>query len=197
MKKIFTYIASIWIIIGLIGSFCVCNWQRFGWGGLSADMPYIPKNDPLPKCDSTNVWDCVSIKEDVTNSSNDTIIIRLLWVFWLDTDRSHDLKFIDYARAIINMALGLVAFIALIMSLYTFYMMFFSDNEAWTKKAKWNLIGIFIALAVLWLAWLIVSFIFWRYQSNWKEKENDLFPESGITALNYINTLDNQIYLTI
>jgi NADH:ubiquinone oxidoreductase subunit 6 (subunit J) len=72
------------------------------------------------------------------------------------------------------MALGLIAFIAVIMTIYTFYMILFSDNEEWIKKAKWNLFGIFIALAIIWLAWIIVSFIFWRYQSNRKEKEDKI-----------------------
>lgn len=152
-------------------------------GNLSTD-------DRTPK---TELWSQVSIKEN-----DKTIIVRLLEVFWLDNsiDKWKDLKFIDYARAIINMALGLVAFVALVMSLYTFYMMFFTDNEAWIKKAKWNLVGIFIALGILWLAWIIVSFIFWWYQNNLKDKEDELFPNN--ISLNYIQKpINNQIYLTI
>jgi hypothetical protein len=34
------------------------------------------------------------------------------------------------------MALGLIAFIALIMTIYTFYMVMFSGNEEGIKKAK-------------------------------------------------------------
>jgi len=161
-------------IIWLVWFLWICEWQRvtFWWWGLDAGMTYIDsKKDDLPTCNSTNIWDCVSIKEQ---TKKDTIIIRLLWVFWLDTDRANDHKFIDYARAIINMALWLVAFIALIMSLYTFYMMFFTEDEAWIKKAKWNLVGIFIALGILWLAWIIVSFIFRWYQANWKQHEEDI-----------------------
>jgi ABC-type lipoprotein release transport system permease subunit len=54
-----------------------------------------------------------------------------LEVFGLDysTDRERDLKFIDYAKAIMNMALALVAFIALVMTIYTFYMVIFSEND--------------------------------------------------------------------
>jgi NADH:ubiquinone oxidoreductase subunit 6 (subunit J) len=69
------------------------------------------------------------------------------------------------------MALALVAFIALVMTIYTFYMVIFSENDEWIKKAKWNLVGIFIALAVIWLAWLIVSVIFWWYEDNWESRE--------------------------
>jgi NADH:ubiquinone oxidoreductase subunit 6 (subunit J) len=91
------------------------------------------------------------------------------------------------------MALSLISFIALVMTIYTFYMMFFTDNDAWIKKAKWNLIWIFIALGVIWLAWIIVSFIFRWYQSLWKDKENEI-PNMNI-SLDY--QIDNQIYFTI
>ena len=195
MNKIIKHIMTIWIIVWITGVFCMCEWQRysFWWTSLSTDMPYI-QDAELPTCDSTNIWDCVSIKEE---TKEDSIIIRLLWVFGLDTDRNNDHKFLDYARAIINMALWLVALIALIMTIYTFYMMFFTENEAWIKKAKWNLVGIFIALGILWLAWIIVSFIFRWYQSNWKWRENDI--QSNNIVVTYSNTKqnNNQIYLTI
>jgi len=191
MKKSIIYFMSLGIIIWLWW-FWLCEWQKFGWGTLEEKNPYTNNQAKLPECDSTNIWDCVSVKQE-----DDTIILKLLGVFWLDNDTGRDHKFIDYARAIINMALWLVSFIALIMSIYTFYMMFFSENEAWIKKAKWNLVGIFIALGVLWLAWIIVSFIFRRYQSNWQERESDII--SGTVAIQFNNeTIDNkEFYLII
>jgi NADH:ubiquinone oxidoreductase subunit 6 (subunit J) len=86
-------------------------------------------------------------------------------------------------------ALGLLSMVALVMTIYTFYMMFFTENEAWAKKAKQSLIGIFIALAIIGLAWLIVSFIFRWYQKNWQDRNKD-----GNITINY--ELDNQFYLT-
>lgn len=162
----------------------ICQWKPLvlddNWDlwELSNDFPYDDK-DRLKDCDdtenkdcrTTDLWDLTSVKE-----RESTIIVRLLWTFGLNAsiEDDKDLKFIDYARAILNMTLGLIAFIALIMTIYTFYMVLFSENEAWIKKAKQNLVGIFIALGVIWLAWLIVSFIFWWYQSNWKEKEENI-----------------------
>lgn len=116
--------------------------------------------NPNQNVEMENPWELVDKWEN-------SIIVRLLDVFWLDSSTTNEHKFIDYARAILNMALWLISIIALIMTIYTFYMMFFTDNEAWIKKAKWNLVGIFIALAIIWLAWIIVSFIFWWYQNNW------------------------------
>jgi cytochrome b561 len=93
------------------------------------------------------------------------------------------------------MALWLVAFIALVMTIYTFYMVMFSGSEDWIKKAKWNLVGIFIALGIIWLAWLIVSFIFWRYQSNWQSQQEKI--ERWEITMSIEKHESNQIYLTI
>lgn len=191
MKRLLSYIMIAWVFVVMFGSSYICNWQRHSlwWTQLSPDMTY-QDSDYISTVygDTTNLWDHVSIKE-----KDKTIIVRLLWVFWLDTDNNRDHKFLDYARAIINLALWLVAFIALIMSLYTFYMMFFSENEAGIKKAKWNLIGIFIALGILGLAWLIVSFIFRWYQSNWQN--NEILDDSSPTYL-YVDD-DNPTYLYV
>ena len=180
------YTISTFALICLSLWFSLWNW--------SDNNPFPYRHDDVESLNcsgDTNLWDCVSVKE-----KDNTIIVRLLEVFGLDysTEKERDLKFIDYAKAVLNMALWLMSFIALIMTIYTFYMIIFSDNEAWIKKAKWNLVGFFIALGVVWLAWLIVSFIFWRYESNWKEKEDDI-SERNITMI--APKLSDQIYLTI
>lgn len=197
MQKISCYIitCALAVIIEITWLLWVCEWQRviFWWSELEPDMSYLGTIESSDK-DNTELWSHVSIKEN-----ENTIIVKLLGVFWLDNsiEKWRDLKFIDYARAVINMALWLVAFIALITSLYTFYMMFFTENEAWIKKAKWNLVGIFIALGILWLAWIIVSFIFRWYQSNWKAKEDNIASQSQISYNYTNNTTADQIYLTI
>jgi hypothetical protein len=187
MKKLLNHFIIYTLAITSFLGLWFCQWQRvtFWWWELNNNMPYSDKKtDSQEKKDNTNLWDLVSVKE-----RDDTIIVKLLWVFWLDNsiEKWRDLKFIDYARAIINMALWLVAFIALLMSIYTFYMMFFSENEAGIKKAKWNLVGIFIALGILGLAWIIVSFIFRWYQSNRKENETNLLPSNEVISSSYIN----------
>ena len=99
-----------------------------------------------------------------------SIINRLFEALWLDVTNTYPgaPKFLLYVKRIINLALGLLSFICLIMTIYTFYMMFFTDNDAWIKKAKWNLIGIFIALAIIGISRLIVSFVFRRFKDNWQ-----------------------------
>jgi len=193
MKKLFKkYTILSFVLMCLFG--CVCRWQLPFWdqwdlGRLDPDFPIKGEwtVDNLECDNNTDLWNCTSIKEDEKKAWDDTIIRRLLWVFGLKSDKNDDLKFIDYARAILNMTLGLLALIAFIMTIYTFYMIFFSENEAWIKKAKWNLIWIFIALAVVWLAWLIVSFIFWWYQANWKQHEDNIetWDVSGVWEFYY------------
>ncbi|MBQ5944860.1 hypothetical protein IJL65_00150 [bacterium] len=57
------------------------------------------------------------------------------------------------------------------------------------------MVGIFIALAIIGLSWLIVSFIFRWYQSNWQNRQEEI--ETGnITMTNY-ELNDNQIYLNV
>lgn len=185
IKSFFKYCILTSILIWFISSSCFWalkrwdRWDEWIYGSLDPNFTYTNTSIDRLNCDwGTDLWNCTSIKEDTDNNWNiiheETIIRRLLWVFGLDNSGTRPLKFIDYARAILNMALGLLAFIALIMTIYTFYMMFFTEDEAWAKKAKESLIGIFIALGIIWLAWIIVSFIFRRYQSNWKEQEDKI-----------------------
>ena len=169
------------IIIWFIWSFCL--WletednKRDYWE-LTTSFPFWNSNINNLECeDNTDLWNCTSIKED-EKAWDDTIIRRLLWVFGLKNDKRNDLKFIDYAKAIINMALWLISFIALVMSIYTFYLMIFSEDDKGIEKAKKNLIWIFIALCIIWLARLIVSIIFWRYQKH-RQNQEEIIPDRG------------------
>ena len=203
IKNFIKYSMLTFTIIWVISSSCFwLRWLRWDWEGwgLDPNFPYETEGDPTENLEcngNTDLWNCTSVKEDVEWWWDETIIRRLLWVFGLDTSGDRDLKFIDYARAILNMALGLIAFIALIMTIYTFYMMLFSENEAWIKKAKWSLVGIFIALAIVWLAWLIVSFIFWWYQKNWKQREDDIETWKIVEQQGVAMMTNNTVYLTI
>ena len=193
MKKLARYLIIMLMTTWFVWSFC--RWlPSFGGNAdkLNKEFPYENKEVLVGCTDSTDLGNCVSLKWENGNDANKTIIRRLLEVFGLNSDIERDLKFIDYAKAILNIALTLISFIALIITIYTFYMMFFSENEAWIKKAKWNLVGIFIALAIIWLAWIIVSFIFRWYQSNWKQNEWNIW---NLVAVNYsISDINNQIY---
>jgi hypothetical protein len=160
-KLLKSTLLSIFVFCGMFSS--VSSSQNNGYD-FSFPIPEWDLITDIPECS----WDdCIELLPEIDDE--DSIIGQLLSIFWLNNSAlSWDHKFIKYVRWILNMALGILSMIALVMTIYTFYMMFFSDNEAWTKKAKGNLIGIFIALAIIWLAWLIVSFIFRWYQSHWQ-----------------------------
>lgn len=193
MKKIIKSILSISMIL----SACIspCLWVKFYSPQQDADSQFPFQSSPSASqncSDKTDLWNCTDIKDD------NSIINRLLEVLNLDrVSEGSDHKFLNYVKAILNIALGLLSMVALVMTIYTFYLMFFTENEAWVKKAKWNLVGIFIALVIIGLAWLIVSFIFWWYQEQWQDR-NEEIEKWNITMVNYEidNRLDNQIYLT-
>ena len=50
---------------------------------------------------------------------------------------------------IVNMVLGLVSFVALALTIYAFYLMFFVQQEEGEKKAKKILTGVGIAVAIM------------------------------------------------
>ena len=183
MRKLIKYMLSISTIIFMWIS--LCHWAPF-WVTQKDTFPFEPPEDTQCKDWSTDLWNCVIVKDD------DWILKGLFSIFNIDIVKDDDHKFLNYVKAILNMALGLLSMIALVMTIYTFYLMFFTDNEAWAKKAKWNLVGIFIALAIIWLSWLIVSFIFRWYKEN---RQNNPQIEEWITMLN--NELSNKIYFSV
>lgn len=157
----------LWIGLWLILSICFFSFNNKStanliWGSVSTyniETPFVWMD-----------WQAQDPWKDASQivQQDTSILNKLYQVFWLDVVNKYPWapKFLLYIKRIINLALWLLSFVCLIMLIYTFYMMFFTGNEEWTKKAKWNLIGIFIALAVIWLSRLIVSFIFRWYQTE-------------------------------
>lgn len=169
----------------LFAWFSLCLWDLI-WGGSNNPFPFGESYQKDPR---SEIAEDVDIKD---KNGKETIITRLLNVFNINIDKSSDHKFLDYVKAILNVALWLLSMVALVMTIYTFYLMFFTDNDKAAEKAKWNLVGIFIALAIIGLAWLIVSFIFRWYRENWQRRNEDI--EKWNITINY--ELDNQFYLT-
>lgn len=67
---------------------------------------------------------------------------------------------INYIKWILNMVLALVSFVALVLIIFAFYLIFFGKADDAVKKAKKILTWVAIALAIMWLSRLIVSFFF-------------------------------------
>lgn len=188
MKKVLKSMLGLSMIVFVWIS--ICLWNSF-WGrdrNRDAEFPFGDGN-ANQECENTDLWNCTDIK------SENSILNRLLDVFNLNIKEDSDHKFLDYVKAILNVALGLVSMIALVMTIYTFYLMFFTENDAWAKKAKWNLVGIFIALAIIWLSWLIVSFIFRWYWKNWESRIGDIEGTGNMSMID--EELSNQIYFNV
>jgi len=82
------------------------------------------------------------------------------------TEAASDVLVIEIIQSAINRALGLLAFIALIILLYAWFLMLTAaGNEE--RYNKWRVILKQVALWLLFigLAWIIVSMIFWII--NW------------------------------
>lgn len=125
----------------------------------SDDWFYDPNNNMVAN-PTTDIGDV--IKTTNVNESN-SLLNRLLDLFQLSNQSWYaqwTSKAFIYLKMIMNILLGLVSFISVILVIYAFYMMFFSEQEEATWKAMKILKWVAIAIAIIWLSWLIVSFFF-------------------------------------
>ncbi len=85
-----------------------------------------------------------------------------------DGEKKDDL--LDVIRWVTNRVLGILGFIALILALYGWFIMVTSawDDDAY-GKGRWILKSALIWLAIIWLAWFVVSIILWLIQNSGTE----------------------------
>lgn len=107
------------------------------------------------------------LKENIADSNNWFNKLFHLFMpndsmYWSDTNPS----FLFYLKTIVNLLLSFVSLIALILMIYAFYMIFFKKDEAGITTATQMIKWIVVALVIIWLSWIVVSFLF-RF-----EKEN-------------------------
>lgn len=69
----------------------------------------------------------------------------------------------SYIQIVANYILSFAAFIALIVIIYGFYMMFFRDQDKGVGEAKKTVTGAAIALFVIAISWLFVNFAFYLF----------------------------------
>lgn len=166
-KNISTYILSFLGGVLLVGTFVAPMITR----GQFAEEAF-PYEIQWQEYDSTDpiTTDIAAdlIKPDLTPGQNaqtpPSLIKRLTDYFRLsgtayDNPNSTS-KATDYVKRILNIMLGLISFLSLIMIVFAFYLIFFSKGEEAVGKAKKILIGVGIALAIMWLSRFIASFFF-------------------------------------
>lgn len=161
LKNIFYIIGGVfalWIVLPAITS------------GQFADenFPYdVQGQQYVPVTDAPTDIAADSIKPDTQNS---TSIIKRLTDFFRLSGTAYDnpnstSKATDYVKWILNILLALVSFLSLVMVIFAFYLIFFSKWDEAVGKAKKILIGVGIALAIMWLSRFIASFFFNIYQT--------------------------------
>jgi len=162
IKNIFYILGAILALWTLIPAISVG--QQFS----DTDFPYdINSTTQLQGTDEpTNLADTVA--QDTVNPTTSilkrlTDFFRLSWTTY-DNPNSTS-KATDYVKWILNIFLGLVSFLSLVMIIFAFYLIFFSKGEDGVGKARKILIGVGIALAIMWLSRFIASFFFDIYRT--------------------------------
>ncbi|MFZ2150868.1 MAG: hypothetical protein WAZ12_03900 [Candidatus Absconditicoccaceae bacterium] len=129
------------------------------------DFPYDVDMTNTTNSDNLDIGNI--IKTDAIQPSNG-VLNKLYGLFGLQgpTYTQGDNKAEYYIKMVLNMVLGLVSFVSLILIIYSFYLIFFIKQEEGVAKARKMLIGVFIALVIMGLSWLIVSLIFDIYKTK-------------------------------
>lgn len=153
MKKVLFTIIWFLCTISISGIPAFVNWQN--------EFPY--------ETNSSSVGDSEKLGSQVAEQvlQDEGLLNKFLEIFGFNTpEYDGPSKALIYIKWIINLLLGLTSFIALIMVIYSFYLLFFSEDTKGMDKVKKNLKGVAIALILLWLSRTIVSFIFNFYQTQ-------------------------------
>lgn len=117
-------------------------------------------DDPLDwliEANKGSWWENIDIGKELqeVTVSEDSLIKQMLEQLWFEFDSGQvAIKFINN---LINFALVVVWLIAMIVLIYGFYKMFFSDGEEWWTDAKKLVTNTVIALIVIWFARFITS----------------------------------------
>lgn len=149
MKKIFKF----WLLSLFMATFAFLSVN-------AEDFFYENNMNNTTYSDNLEIWEIVKWDAILANQS---LLDRLFSVFWLDSTTY--LQWPDkaeyYIKMILNMILWLVSLISLVLIIYAFYLILFVKQEEWVAKARKIIIWVFIALFIMWMSRIIVSFIFW------------------------------------
>ncbi len=164
MKKILFSIFSFVSLVWLTGTSISAQYLQKVVTPSDKDFPYETRE--------SEVGDNEKLGAQMTEQvmKTDGMLPKLLQILWLNPatylQNPDTPAALIYIRGIINLLLGLTSFIALIMVIFSFYLLFFSEDAKGMDKVKKNLKGVAIALIILGLSRSIVSFIFNFYQTQ-------------------------------
>lgn len=141
----------------------IVGWIIAAFLGLQAMVPvYGINRDPYYQ-EMNNAGKATADAGDILKQTNQkgSILERLLDVF--DINYAGDGKALSYVQVVINYVISFAAFIALIVIIYGFYMMFFREQDKGFGAAKKTVIGAAIALFVIAISWIFVNFAFYIF----------------------------------
>lgn len=131
---------------------------------LVGSMVYAAPPEPFPYQDVAPAWSNAqpwSIKDQAKLAVIDTQwpIQRLIRVFL--PNRPAGEWVVQYIQYILNLALSLVAFIAVIILIYGFYGILFGDSQEGITNAQKTVKWAVIAIIIMWASWIIVQAMFY------------------------------------
>lgn len=105
------------------------------------------------------------VQEDIVEA-NDSVLNKILRIFNLDQFTTlSDASALEFIKYILNIALGLVSFVAVIIIIYWFVKIIFAKDDEGLTEARKTVQGAAIAIAIIAVSWFIVSFLFSLYES--------------------------------
>lgn len=150
-KRLFTLPC---IAIMTLGSYALAQSEAFPYD-LDSQTPLTSVDEPT---DISQVLQDDALTPTTSIMTRLTNFFRVSWTEYnLDNTGS---PLLAYVKWVLNMVLALVSFVALILIIFAFYLIFFGKEEESFKKARKILMGVAIALGIMGLSWLIVSFFF-------------------------------------
>jgi len=85
-----------------------------------------------------------------------------VWTIWASGADSTESKLLDTIQNAINRILWMLSFVALILCLRGWFQMLTAAWDDWKVKTWTKILkNAAIGLAVIWVSWLVVSFVFW------------------------------------
>ena len=128
------------------------------------DFPYTLSTDSNHIIDSTD--DNKSIKDIVISNNNNSTLDQLSQSFLWTDFHSEDNPAIYYISKFINYFLSILAFIAFIVLVYGFSMVFTGKTDEWIKK-WWKFIKMaMLAIITIWVSWLISMWVISIYAQH-------------------------------
>lgn len=123
------------------------------WWAFDMNFPYWNQYTQNP---TTEIW-------EVLKSTNQwwSLLENMLDLFGINYSGPD--KALSYIQIVINYVLALLAFIALVVIIYSFYMIFFGKSDDGIAKARKTVIWAAVAILVIGLSAYIVNFLFYLY----------------------------------